>query len=192
MFKKILIGSFALTIAAFSNSVAFAQQAVELKILSQELVSPAGFDVKTGETVNVKVINRSEADATFMVPVMDISVEVPKNHSVVVPLNFSNPPEKNVWYRINIKGGSNNRPGIFNVTDYTVKVPTSNVESIDTSVLKDIINYDTTFVYEDKPEPVYRTTPAPDYNTYEPVEKPIYTEPAPNPVEKGGYVRGYW
>lgn len=192
MFKKLLIGSFALTIAAFSTSVAFAQKQVELKILSQELVSPTGFDVKTGETLNVKVINRSRADATFDVPVMDISVAIPKNHSVVVPVNFSNPPEKNVWYRVNIKGASNNRPGTFKVTDYSVRVPTSNVEGINTSVLRDIINYDTTFVYEDKPEPVYRTTPAPTYNTYEPVEKPIYTEPEPDPVQKGGYVRGYW
>ena len=193
MFKKLLIGTFAASMILCTCLGTYAQtRSTELNVFSQELVSPLYFDVKMGETLNLKLINKSRQQAIFEVPVMSISVEVDKNSTAVVPLNFSNPVEKNVWYILK-QEGSNNKTGLFRITDYSVKVPTSDVNSLDTSALKDIINYDTTFVYEDKPEPIYRSTPA--ISTYKPMETPIYTEPEPEPVVKpasGGYVRGYW
>lgn len=195
MFKKLLAATFALSLLIGAQLATFAQTTeTELVVYSQELVSPLYFDVKTGETLNLKIINNSRAPIKFEVPIMSISVEVDKTAKTVVPINFSNPAEKNVWYIVK-QDGSNNKTGLFRITDYAVKVPTSDVNSIDTSVLKNIINYDTTFVYEDKPEPVYNPTPS---YTYTPMETPIYTEPEPVPVEKpvqpasGRYVRGYW
>ncbi|MEW5820092.1 MAG: hypothetical protein AB1782_07850 [Cyanobacteriota bacterium] len=197
MFKRLLISAFTLALAAGICVNVMAQtRDMKLNVFSEELVSPLNFDVTTGETLNLKIVNKSDQAIKFEVPIMSISVEVDKNSDVVVPMNFSNPAEKNVWYIVK-QEGSNNHTGLFRITDFTIKVPTSDVNSINTGVLKDIINYDTTFVYEDKPEPIYRTTPAPTYSTYEPMETPIYTEPEPVPVEKpvtpaGGYVRGYW
>jgi hypothetical protein len=204
MFKKLTTGLIALSMALMVGSSSFAQTARQLNVFSEELVSPLKYDVKTGETLNLEIKNSSNQNVYFRVPLMDVSVEIPKNSRVVVPINFSNPADKNIWFIVQ-QEGSNNKTGQFAVIDYTVKVPTSNVDRIDTSPLNDIINYDTTFVYEEKPEPVYRTTPSvstyqPSYSTSSgPVEKPIYTEPEPEPVSKpvskpstGGYVRGYW
>ncbi|MGD9580168.1 MAG: hypothetical protein AB7V50_02245 [Vampirovibrionia bacterium] len=197
MFKKLLVGSFALTVALTASVGVFAQtNESELNVYSQELVSPLGFDVRTGETLNLRIFNKSDHSISFEVPLMSISVDLEKNSKTVVPINFSNPADKDIWFIIK-QEGSNNKTGTFKVTDYSIKVPTSDVNSIDTSALKDIINYDTTFVYEDKPEPIYRTTPV--VQSYEPLETPIYAEPEPAPaavepapVKTGGYVRGYW
>jgi len=198
MFKNLLVGSFALTIALSATVGVFAQtNESELNVYSQELVSPLGYDVTTGQTLNLKVINSSENGITFEVPLMSISVDLDKNSKTVVPINFTNPADKDIWFIIKQNGG-NNKTGTFKVTDYAVKVPTSDVNSIDTSSLKDIINYDTTFVYEDKPEPIYSSLPV--AQTYGPLETPIYAEPEAAPVaapkaapaQSGGYVRGYW
>lgn len=205
MFKKLLLGICAVSMAFFVGSASFAQVSGEtsLMVYSGELVSPLKFDVKTGDTLNLKIQNKSNEDIIFEVPLMDISVAIEKNTKSVVPISFTNPADKNIWFIVKQLGG-NNKNGTFNVVDYTVKVPTSNVNRINTSSLRDIINYDTTFVYDEKPEPIYRTNIMPSVSytpssSYEPVEKPIYTEPDPEPIEKpvsapvsGGYVRGYW
>lgn len=197
MFKNLLVGSFALTVALSATVGVFAQtNENELNVYSQELVSPLGYDVRTGETLNLKIVNSSEHAIKFEVPLMSISVDLDKNSKTIVPINFSNPADKDIWFIIKQNGG-NNKSGTFKVTDYSVKVPTSDVNRIDTSSLRDIINYDTTFVYEDKPEPIYSSVPV--VQSYEPLETPIYAEPEPEPApvepvptQSGGYVRGYW
>jgi hypothetical protein len=206
MIKKLLIGLFVMNMIFAANSFCYAQMNTEAKlnVYSNELVSPLYYDVKTGETLNLEINNNSKDKIMFKVPLMNIAVDVPKNSKIIVPVSFTNPPAKDIWFMVG-QEGSNNKSGTFKVIDYTVNVPTSNVAGIDTSPLSDIINYDTTFVYEEKPEPVYNVTPyVPTYDTtstttYSPVEKPIYTEPEPAPVTKpvqapsrGGYVRGYW
>lgn len=191
MFKKLVLGFMATSLALVIGVQAFAQKSTEdiLNIYSQELFSPLKFDVNTNDTLNLRVNNTSNQSVIFEVPLMDISVEVDKNAKVVVPISFTNPADKDIWFIIKMAAG-NNKTGIFKVMDYKVYQPTSDVDRINTSVLKDIINYNKTFYYAEKPEPVYNTTSS---DSYKSVEEPIYSEPDPAPASKaGGYVRGYW
>lgn len=179
MLKKIVLGFMATSFALIVGIQAFAQTNSEavLNIYSPELFSPLKFNVNTNDTLNLRVNNESNQNVKFQVPMMDISVEIAKNSKAVVPMSFTNPADKNIWFIIKM-AGSNNKNGEFIVTDYKVNVPTSDVNGIDISYLKEIINYDKTFTYEDKPEPVYSEPQA----TPEATEKP----------QTGGFVRGYW
>lgn len=200
MFKKVMLSIFVMGLVCIFCPKLFAQTTTSntpLQVYSDDLVSPLNFDVKMGETLNLDIQNKTFNEVTFEVPLMNVSVTIDKNSKAVVPVNFTNPSAKNVWFIVKQQGG-NNKTGQFIVTDYAVKVPTSDVNSIDTSSLKDIINYSTAFTYDEKPEPVY-SAPAPNASSYKPVETPIYTEPSSEPVAKpaakpasGGYVRGYW
>lgn len=194
MIRKLLMSSLLVAIILTGSTNAFvnAQTATSaadqsLTVSSDKIASRYTYEVKTGQTLNLEIKNYSQSDLIFEVPVMKIAVSVLKNSTAVVPLNFSNPPEKNVFFRIDIQDGVQNMTGSFIVTDY-VKGPSGTpVPQIDTSMLNPIINFDKSFTYEDKPEPSYAPATA--------SEPPMYSEPAApqsKPAAKSNYVRGYW
>lgn len=212
MFKKILTLIFGVSVLMFSFNAAYSQQTKEeiLNVFSPTLVSPLSFYVKTGNTINLKIVNQSDNAVKFMIPMMKISVEVDKLANTIVPINFSLPNSKEVWFILE-QNGASNKTGSFIVTDYVSSANTiaDNLNNIDTSFLNQIINFNKDYKYEDKPEPVYsapvNSAEVPIYSedkakpAIEAVEKKE-TNLTPDPVTKkeikhttkGKYVRGYW
>lgn len=193
LFTSLLVAGLFLTanatIEAKTNKIAS-----EMVIYSPVLVSPLNYDVKTGDLINLKLNNRSNQDIVFRVPLMDIDVEISKYSNKVVPINFSKPPEKAITFFVKLAPG-NTKTGTFKVSDYKVKEYSSNVEAIDTTVLKDIINYKKS---DSEWEAKYSMSPK-----EEPVailveeEESVEVEETPEPVspqkeKSGGFVRGFW
>lgn len=205
MFKKLTISTMALSFIVFAATNAYAEKKdVDLNVYSPVLASPLHYDVKTGDTLNLTIKNKSNNDITFTIPMLKNDVTVEKNSKTTIPVDFSNPPEETISFFIQ-QEGSNHKDGTFKVMDYTVPKLTSNVEGIDTSVLKDIINYSKTSKWEQK------------YSTREVVEedviiisekdqpvnetiiiKEVKEEPkkevkeTPKTPKKKRFIRGYW
>lgn len=137
------------------------------------IVSPHAFSVHTGDQVGLEVRNHTAQNVRFDVPSMDVSVEVPATSYVVVPLNFSRPADDEIFWRLSLNnGGRNNIEGRFLVCDFANQCPIATT-TVDTTELNSIINYDTTFDYEDKPEP-------------------MYNQPTQVETERSDFIRGYW
>lgn len=136
--------------------------------VSNQLTDPVRFEVKVGQKLNLIINNYSTHPITFEVPMMNTLVQIPKNSRAIVPLDFTNPSDDDIWYLISNAGQVRKRPGLFKVTDYPEFVaitmpPSSNID------LSSIINYEK-YVETADVEPTY-TTPK---------------------TKTGGYVRGYW
>lgn len=180
MFKKAITMILMIFAMCLFVSTAFAQQATkvsDLVIYDPEIVSPLVYTVETGEKLDLNVQNRSREDIYFEVPMMNISVKVPKAQNQIVSLDFANPMEGELQFIIRQRG-SNVKTGNFMVSDYSVKTYTSNVEGIDTSFLSNIINYersvDMTYDYEATSETTTRSVDM----------QPEY--------EESRFIRGFW
>lgn len=176
-----------------TEKTSIASSSENMYVYDNLIVSPVVFNVKTGQSLNLNIQNLSTKPIYFKVPSMNVNVEVDKNSKAVVPLSFSNPTDKTIWFRVQ-QGQSNNKQGSFNVADYTPPVAAvSSGSGMDDSFLKNIINYDSTFTYNEKPEPEYKSESEMTQDAQTEPETPAVVEPTPKPAHKsGGYVRGYW
>lgn len=194
MFKKYLIVSIAVclvTIVAVKNAnaenlpyrtenisvadqVDIVKESQYIVNVTDRLVDKDQFSVKTNQMVRLVLNNRSSDLMTFSMPMLNKIVEIPKNSRRIVDLDFTNPQDKEMWYQIN-QNGSNNRQGLFTVTDYPEQI-VINMPVRSNTDLSEIINYKTETTAVEKSEPVY-----------------IKSEPATaKEIKTGGYVRGYW
>lgn len=198
MFKKMTISALTIgLILIVATNVYAEKQQSELTVYSDVLASPLHYDVKTGDTLDLTILNRSNNEIKFTIPMLKNDITVEKNSKIVVPIDFSNPPEETIAFIIQQQGG-NRKDGTFKVTDYTVPKLTSNVERIDTSALNSIINYSKTSEWDQK----YSTTVVVDKNTVvisekdQPVkvntEEKVTEEIELKAPEKKRYIRGYW
>lgn len=146
--------------------------------VTDRLVDRNLFKVKTNQMVRLVLNNHSSDSMIFSMPMLNKIVEVPKNSRRIVDLDFTNPLDKEMWYQIN-QNGSNNRQGLFTVTDYPEQIVIS-MPSRSVTDLSSIINYQTeSTATMNNPEPVYTTEQK--------------AEPATGQeIKTGGYVRGYW
>lgn len=200
MFKRLAISALTLGFILSVSTNAYAEkQQSELTVYSDVLASPLHYDIKTGDTLDLTILNRSNNEIKFTIPMLKNDITVEKNSKIVVPIDFSNPPEETISFFIQ-QQGSNRKDGTFKITDYSVPKLTSNVEKIDTSALKDIINYSKTSEWDQK----YSTTLVVDQNTVVISEKDqpvkITTEEESSEEQtvkqttpqKKRYIRGYW
>lgn len=204
MFKKTTISALALGLTIFAATNAYAEKKeVDLTVYSPVLASPLHYDVKTGDSLDLTIKNRSNSEIKFTIPMMKSDITVEKNSKVTIPIDFSKPPESTISFFIQ-QQGSNHKDGTFKVIDYTVPKLTSNVQGIDTSSLKDIINYSKTSKWEDK----YSTKEVVEDNIIvisekdQPVNETIIIKEVeqvqeevkvePTTPQKKRFIRGYW
>lgn len=105
-----------------------ADKTQNITVYDPTLASRLNMDVLTNQTVNFEVQNRSFERLIFEIPSKKIAVEIPKNTTQLVKVTFSDPIDKNIYYKFDQRG-SNLKPGVIHVTDYESLPTISHVSS---------------------------------------------------------------
>lgn len=208
MIKKFFTVLLCLIAIATVTQTAFAQAFNQrvLKVQSESMVTPLKFNVGAGEKLDLNIVNESNNQVTFNIPLMSISEKVEKNSNKTVTLDFSQPADKNIWFLV-MQPGNNNSTGVFTISDFTASTAVPTTPSVsstgssqsDSAFLNNLINYDTNYTYQEKPEPTYNVPAAPEscpnpnlkikYSKTTPPQETQQTVAAPKTRK---YVRGYW
>lgn len=88
-------------------------------IYGPPLGSSMNMDVLTNQKVNFEIENRSNERLIFEITSKNIAVEIPKKSTRNIEVTFDNPIDKHLYYKLD-QLGSNLKPGVITVTDYTV------------------------------------------------------------------------